>query len=349
MSNPSKIIMPCLYTQHKMKKRKAWSDGMLHVFSNGQCLLYDSNTSTKITSGSSMDAVFLKTDELQQLMSGSETEVEMENHLVAIESLVNKEESTLASSATIAAASTMSLLREENGYVESQFATTQSSVPSFTSGLRVDNLSSKACKITPYDNCHTSSNHASQGRQSGSRHGPEITPQSQALNKTNATRSALAKPFKVPSFRPQTQLQNDRDNISAVVHNGYRNSAIGIHGRYRDQNADESDKTKLNDARYANVPGSAGNGRYLISNDEIDNLWKDDENFEPVCKDSFEKRVYFEPSSLTKSELESHHDRKAQEQIIPISKNVRDKEGGMGCTNNADSLIRSSKNDIWNI
>ena len=253
-----KMILPCLYTKHKIKKRKAWNDGKLVVSDSGQCVLYDANSATKITAGTSMDAVLLRGEELLQVLSGGEIEIEMEHHLVTIEELP-VEPSIAPSSRPPPAAAAVPVRRAQN--------------------QNVDNSSSALA--------HCQADLAKQQKRTrpSAPWPPSTAPVSVAAS---AVRPELAKPFKPPAFRPPAAP------APAAAAAAPSSSAAAISERYKGQyggtgtdagagagaGAEGGGGANAYNARYEGVAGSAGNGRYVVSSDEIDDMWAEEEALE---------------------------------------------------------------------
>ena len=264
MASAVAVTLPCLYTKHKVKKRKAWSDGKLVVSASGNCVLYDANSATKITAGVSIDAVLLRGEELRQVMSGSEIEIEMEHHLVALESLPME---------------------------------TSIAVPSHSPAATVRVPVPRRAQHDDVDNCATTLAHSRGDTAKQQKQAHPATPWS-AMRKTVAApvaaapslaaacvRSELARPFKPPAVRPPSGAAVTSASVTAAL----SSSIASISERYRGQYggvgaAAEAgggkEAANVYDKRYEGVAGSAGNGRYAVSSDEIDDMWADEEALE---------------------------------------------------------------------
>jgi hypothetical protein len=245
MSISKVVSMPCLYTKQKTKKRKAWCDGTLNVNSNGTCVLYGASTLEKISTGGSLDSVFLKADELRQVMAGLDTEIEMENHIVMVESLGAQTHS--------------SSTQKENVVVHSRANPVEG--PRKTLRAEVSKVSG---------------------------------PSAPALVPAPTASVIAAKPFKVPAFRPPSDSSSKlvvsqnvtASSISARYKGQPSSDPITISG----QNVGNTTQVRSEvNRRYEGVPGSAGNGRYIVSSDEIDNLWEGEEE-EGVSEDDDEQQ-----------------------------------------------------------
>jgi hypothetical protein len=196
-------------------------------------VLYGVSTLEKISAGGSLDSVFLKADELRQVMAGLDTEIEMENHIVMVESLGDLTH--------------RSSTQKENVVVHSR--ANPADGPRKTMRAEV----SKSGPSAP---------------------APVPAPKPSVI---------VAKPFKVPAFRPP----NDSSSKLVVSQNV---TASSISARYKGQppcdtisgqNVTNTAQMRSEvDRRYEGIPGSAGNGRYIVSSDEIDNLWEGEEEEE---------------------------------------------------------------------
>lgn len=90
-------VVPCLYSKHKLKKRKTWSDGYIQFKTTGNLIfLYDGESPTnqmqntnfskkQISLGHSLESRAVTSSEMECIRKGQYVEIEFENYLVTIE------------------------------------------------------------------------------------------------------------------------------------------------------------------------------------------------------------------------------------------------------------------------
>ena len=84
MSN--EVVLNCLYTHQKLKKKKTFQDGTLKVFASC-CVLYRSDT--KISALGSLETRQLTKEERAGIVNGSLTEIEFDGYFVEIDCIAN--------------------------------------------------------------------------------------------------------------------------------------------------------------------------------------------------------------------------------------------------------------------
>ena len=66
------VVMPCLYTKQKTKKRKTFTDGILKVSeSNGLCILYSASDTFISAKGGSLESQFISPLEAKKVLQGA--------------------------------------------------------------------------------------------------------------------------------------------------------------------------------------------------------------------------------------------------------------------------------------
>lgn len=66
------VVMPCLYTKQKTKKRKTFTDGILKVSeSNGLCILYSASDTFISAKEGSLESQFISPQEAKKVLQGA--------------------------------------------------------------------------------------------------------------------------------------------------------------------------------------------------------------------------------------------------------------------------------------
>ena len=66
------VVMPCLYTKQKTKKRKTFTDGILKVSeSNGLCILYSASNTFISAKEGSLESQFISPQEAKKVLQGA--------------------------------------------------------------------------------------------------------------------------------------------------------------------------------------------------------------------------------------------------------------------------------------
>jgi Protein of unknown function (DUF2439) len=66
------VVMPCLYTKQKTKKRKTFTDGILKVSeSNGLCILFSASDTFISAKQGSLESQFISPQEAKKVLQGT--------------------------------------------------------------------------------------------------------------------------------------------------------------------------------------------------------------------------------------------------------------------------------------
>lgn len=86
----SHVKLPCLYTKQKRKKKKAWSDGVIHLFGQycSSAALYESEDGA-VCIGNPLEIRTLNANDKIRILNGKACDIEFENYLVSIEESIS--------------------------------------------------------------------------------------------------------------------------------------------------------------------------------------------------------------------------------------------------------------------
>ena len=305
------LRLQVMFTKQKLKKRKAWSDGVLEVMDSGACFLYPAQEAGRVRPGGSppLDTAFLVQAEVMTLLDGSETELDMEGHLVTVESVdVLGDDAAPQEQAQAVQAQAVQAQAVQAQAVQAQAVKTapEKEAPTFRSHSRPTAAAAAAAAAAPSTTTIASVGVTAQAIQIPLASRGPSTRTAPAKAAALVTKPAC-KPFRPPTFRPPRALSGPAgagggagEGGAAAAGSGgaaslevlssmqSRASAASIQERYRGTGtapatapaAGEGGYTCSSSSilgRYEGVAGSAGNGRYSVAEQELDDMWAEDE------------------------------------------------------------------------
>ena len=258
--------MPCLYTKQKTKKRKTWHDGRLDVFSSGSCFLFDAPTENKIKSSAPLDSLVVGGDELQQVLNGGETELELESYLVEIEEITPVEVEYADAQRPLDITPAAAAVPVQQKTKREDLNQPQASFQQHSRGNRPMAVAPDLETSVPPRDVDKPLVVAGKA--------VKVVKAAPIISKAN-----LVRPFKAPTPFIPPFVNYDRVPsipIANII------SVESIQARYPEHKPPQhAPQTRVGgpfDSRYEGIPGSAGNGRYAVSNDDIDDMWAAEED-----------------------------------------------------------------------
>ena len=236
-----------MYTKHKVKKRKTWSDGALKIKQNGACSLNDESNDKKVSSSSSsvLDTTFLDPVSLSQVLQGEDCEIEFDGYLCTVDAI--PVESNVSSN-----------VQPPN---KIQKVKSNLSAP----------LLKPFLKPTQYKPPSVVSNAAPSHQYSAGGGGGAAVVKSAYNSGTGTTVSGSGSGTVAGTGVTVTRAALNTSKES--IRNRYQNDASVV-----EREADK--RTSDIQGRYAGVAGCNGNGRYIIDDAELDSMWADEEKEE---------------------------------------------------------------------